>query len=187
MGLISSGGKRGRRAGEGGHEVVCTSKGKVYPVFVFVFGSRQPPPACVVLSYKAGGPSLVELLGDLLQLRPLQEQNTETETVGVASAQQQKKKKRTGRMDGRQKFSHQLLSKVVGDVVVVPIVFPPLGVREALLFFVPLCQIEIEIHKVSIASCGLTAGGKRVRSSLALVVAAGPTRAGRSRNSRSGP
>ena len=49
-------------------------------------------------------------------------------------------------MDGRQKFSHQLLSKVVGDVVVVPIVFPPLGVREALLFFVPLCQIEI--HKV---------------------------------------
>ena len=71
---------------------MCTSKGKVYPVFVFVFGSRQPPPACVVLSYKAGGPSLVELLGDLLQLRPLQEQNTETETVGVASAQQQKKK-----------------------------------------------------------------------------------------------
>ena len=148
MGLISGGGKRGRRAGEGGHEVVCTSKGKVYkvyPVFVYVFGSRQPPPACVVLSYKAGGPSLVELLGDLLQLRPLQEQNTETETVGVASAQQhkKKKKKKAGRMDGRQKFSHQLLSKVVGDVVVVPIVFPPLGVREALLFFVPLCQIEI--------------------------------------------
>merc|ERR1711907_492621 len=55
---------------EGGHEVVCTSKGKVYPVFVYVFGSRQPPAACVVLSYKAGGPSLVELLGDLLQLRP---------------------------------------------------------------------------------------------------------------------
>ena len=115
MGLISGGGKRGRRAGEGGHEVVCTSKGKVYkvyPVFVYVFGSRQPPPACVVLSYKAGGPSLVELLGDLLQLRPLQEQNTETETVGVASAQQhKKKKKKAGRMDGRQKFSHQLLSK----------------------------------------------------------------------------
>ena len=158
MELISSGGKRGRRAGEGGHEVVCTSKGKVYPVFVFVFGSRQPPPACVVLSYKAGGPSLVELLGDLLQLRPLQEQNTETETVGVASAQQQKKKKkRTGRMDGRQKFSHQLLSKVVGDVVVVPIVFPPLGVREALLFFVPLCQIEI--HKV--VHCELRVDGRQ--------------------------
>jgi len=157
VGLISSGGKRGRRAGEGGHEVVCTSKGKVYPVFVFVFGSRQPPPACVVLSYKAGGPSLVELLGDLLQLRPLQEQNTETETVGVASAQQQKKKKRTGRMDGRQKFSHQLLSKVVGDVVVVPIVFPPLGVREALLFFVPLCQIEI--HKV--VHCELRVDGRQ--------------------------
>merc|ERR1711934_1070115 len=87
-----------------------TSKGKVYkvyPVFVYVFGSRQPPPACVVLSYKAGGPSLVELLGDLLQLRP------------------------------------QLLSKVVGDVVVVPIVFPPLGVREALLFFVPLFGLEL--------------------------------------------
>ena len=61
-------------------------------------------------------------------------------------------------MDGRQKFSHQLLSKVVGDVVVVPIVFPPLGVREALLFFVPLCQIEIH-HKV--VHCELRVDGRQ--------------------------
>ena len=60
-------------------------------------------------------------------------------------------------MDGRQKFSHQLLSKVVGDVVVVPIVFPPLGVREALLFFVPLCQIET--YKV--VHCELRVDGRQ--------------------------
>ena len=60
-------------------------------------------------------------------------------------------------MDGRQKFSHQLLSKVVGDVVVVPIVFPPLGVREALLFFVPLCQIEFQ----KVVHCELRVDGRQ--------------------------
>ena len=62
-----------------------------------------------------------------------------------ARAKRTRARSSRARSEDRGRKTHQLLRKVVRNVVVIPVVLPPLRFREILLGFVPLCERKEEL------------------------------------------